>query len=284
MTEEERQLWELATGHEIQRWRALALVPVGQQLLVAVALSAVARTSLGLVRWYGAPGGDAGEPPPDLSVRGQAITSDNPDGQTERVQYFDPVRRVSPQSEPPGFSAGVYCLELVRVRVPGQAVAVLERIATWLRVTSTTAGGPGTTVEYFEGSSLAPKVTNGSPFAFPIVDGAGGTFQPEWVVIRQRIGDTGDEPEFVQLGAANLIPADVALVGPWNDGRYTWGSQYSGGLYWLTGARSILRFFLTVTITGAGFWTFEAAGRLGGFIQINGKLGASLDTATTRRH
>lgn len=263
-----------------QRW-VYPAVPCAAQPLVAWQTPALQRTLMGLERWFGLRHGPMAPLPMDVGPRGEARR--NPiDANTERVRYFDPTRRYAPTG---AFEAGEFTFELVRVQVPSLSVAVLERVVTWLRIEPLTEVATPAT-EYFEGTSKAPIVTNGSPFPFPLINPqTGGELRAEWVVIRQRVADSGDvgrQPAFLLQGTPAQIPADLALVGPWSDGRYMWGSQYSDGGNWVTGARSLLRLFVTIRITGQGRWRLELGGRLGGYYQRDGNLGAGLDAAVIR--
>jgi hypothetical protein len=270
------QLWQRSPP---LRW--VYPIPIAAQTLVAWQTPATARISMGLGRWFGLRPGPMAPLAMEPGPRGEA-RRDPVDANTERVRYFDPTRRHAPTG---AFEAGEYTFELVRVQVPSLAVAVLERVVTWLRVQPLTEiASP--TIEYFYGPSLAPILTNGSPFPFPAINPqTGGELRAEWVVIRQRVADSGDvgrQPAFLVQGTPAELPADLVLVGPWDDGRYMWGSQYSDGNNWVTGSRCLLRLFVTIRITGEGRWRLELGGRLGGYHQRDGSLGAGLDAAIIR--
>lgn len=264
-------------NYAVQRWRVLPSVPVAAQLMLALELPYVARIDLGWWQWFGLEPGEPMAPyqPGDtLRAEEMAAHADGLDGAVERVRYFDPVRKSAGQRANPGS----FTIELVRVRIPGQAVAVVKRLAVWLRVTCPTFNN-GVPVEFFEGTPLPPTVANGSPFPFPLASAAGGTLDFEWSLVRQRVPDTNEEPAFQAVLGLGVIPADLVLVGPWRDARYMWNSPYTDGNNWVTGTRSILRLFCTTTVVGNDLWSVEFGGRVGGFHQIAGRLGAALDAA-----
>lgn len=200
----------------------------------------------------------------------------------ERVQYFDVVQR---RSSAQLLGAGVWTIEVVRQSVPVEAVAVIDRIATWFRLTLQPPGGGGGEFELYDGA-VAPATAIGSPFPFPFEPIPGSVISARWLLIREGIPDSGgQQPEFVGQFVAGdtVIPADKPVLPGWSDQRYAWGSTPSEGLYFVEGGRALLRLFCTLTIAGAGLWGVSLAGRVGGFFQNPGYLRAGLSAATSRR-
>lgn len=202
-----------------------------------------------------------------------------PDAHTERVQYFDHVHRTVVQvanGVPP------LTVEVVRVSVPSEAVAVVETIATWLRAIIVSPAGNSVT-ELYDGVISPPTIANGSPFPYPLNHPEGGTLTVEWLLVRERVSDAGVTPAMAGPGPQTIIPPDTALTVPWRDQRYNWNGNHAVGHYIVTGDRSYLRLFATFITTGQeGRWIVEIAGRLGGFFQLTGYKRAGLAAALQR--
>lgn len=223
-------------------------------------------------------------PLPELSIEevgrsfGPLMEYSQPDQHSERVQFFDVTRRVSH-----GLSAGVFTVELVRQAVPVESVAVLQRIGTWLRLGAQNAGGQLVVFELYDGVPGLNTTAVGTPFPFPFQHPNGGTLEVEFTLIRERIPDAGraPPPAMVNLGAPNVIPYDTPIISPWRDMRYMWNATFAEALYFVTGDRSLLRLFATITIIGQR-WNVEIAGRLGGWVNVTGYRKAALDHAIFR--
>lgn len=210
-----------------------------------------------------------------------------PDQHTEKVRYYDVVGRRAPYFAAPGdeLPPGVHTLELVRQAVPVNSVAVIETIATWLRLHAANAGGEALDLELFNGVVLAPVLAQGSPFPFPLTHPNGGTLAVRFTLIREGVPDAGVgvQPQFVgpQVATPAFIPCDHPVLSPWDDMRYPWDASDSNNQSWIVGDRSLLRLFATLTIT-QNPWRVEISGRLAGYIQITGYLRAALAAATQR--
>ena len=210
-----------------------------------------------------------------------------PDQHTEKVRFFDVAQRSAPYETRVGepLGVGVHTIELVRQPIPGRAVGVLETIATWLRLSTPTAGGGTLTVEFHDGVIQAPTVANGSPFPFPVANPNGGALSVRYTLIREAVASAGfgGQPAFAGpiVGPPELIPADLPLLTPWSDQRFPWRDSAAGNLSFVVGERCILRLFATITIT-ANPWTVEIAGRLAGYYTITGYLKRALSAATER--
>lgn len=200
----------------------------------------------------------------------------------ERVQYFDAVQQRSPGQV---LGAGQWTIEVVRQSVPVEAVAVVDRLATWFRLALRPPGGDAEVFELYDGQ-VAPATPIGSPFPFPFEPVPGSVISARWLLIREGIPDaSGQQPEFVGqfVPGDAVIPADKPVLPGWADQRYAWASTPSEGLYFVEGGRALLRLFCTLTIAGAGQWEVSLAGRVGGFFQAPGYLRAALAAATSRR-
>lgn len=210
-----------------------------------------------------------------------------PDQHTEKVRYYDVTGLVAPYRRTPGdeLVAGVHVVELVRQPIPVNSVAVIETIATWLRVHADNPGGEAVDLELFNGVVAPPVQAQGTPFPFPLAHPVNGTLSVEWLLIREGVPDAGFgvQPAFVgpQVSTVEFIPCDYPVLSPWRDMRYPWDASDSNNQSWIVGDRSLLRLFATITITGDP-WRVEIAGRLAGYIQITGYLKAALAAATQR--
>lgn len=213
-----------------------------------------------------------------------------PDQHTEKVRYYDVSGLVAPYRRAPGddLTPGVHVIELVRQPIPVNSVAVIETIATWLRVHADNPGGQALDLELFNGIVAPPVQAQGSPFPFPLTHPAagGGTLSVRWTLIREGVPDAGFgvQPAFVgpQVATPPVIPCDYPVLSPWDDMRYPWDAGDSNNQSWIVGDRSLLRLFATITITGDNSWRVQIAGRLSGYIQITGYLKAALAAATQR--
>lgn len=232
------------------------------------------------------------EAPPELTIEdiardlGPLFEYSDPDQHTEKIRFFDVVRRTIPyvvREEDP-LLAGVYTVELVRQAVPGRAVAVVRTIATWVRATPSGAVA-GTPIELFDGVTMG-ATPQGSPFPFPLAHPDGGRISIEYTLIREGVASTGfgGQPAFAGpvVQPPEIIPTDTPILSPWADMRFPWTDSGAANLYWVVGERSLLRLFATITITGEGAWNLELAGRLAGDITITGYLKRALVMATER--
>jgi hypothetical protein len=184
--------------------------------------------------------------------------------------------------------------ELGRLVSQGAGICVLERIHTWMRIQA--ADGQdnpvGGVVELKEGivdlAGIAPFAgTMSTPFPFPIPNPTLG-LTPLGVRFHLVVQPIPQEhqgfPPFVVAGAPDSVPSgEIPTDWPseWTDMRYIWGGRGSEFHKWVTGGHSLVRLFVTFT-SKPGTWIVSVAGRLTGYRQQAGRMGAALTNATGR--
>lgn len=194
----------------------------------------------------------------------------------EALQWFEPVRvreafelpggRVSPEL---GTS-----LEVARVDLPSWRLAVVERIATYLRLQALDAAGEPT------GS---PFITTGDgaydpfpAFIHPV------TLEPldlRWSLL----GVARARASFDGAPIAGLAGQPIQLEQTWADLRFGWGQRYTQGLQLEvpSGVTSV-RLVATAASDPVSRWSVVVGGRLGGWLLAGGPRGAALRAATSR--
>lgn len=194
----------------------------------------------------------------------------------EALQYFDAVSRR------PCIDTGTIrdpaigeTRQVARVDLPGWRLAVVERVATYLRAQALdTAGDP-------IAGSLFVTSANGGYDPFPDLDHpiTGEPLDLRWALVGVR----RDRPSFDGLPAANIAGEAIQIQPYWTDLRWGWGQPYTLGLQLEvpSGVESI-RLVATVATSSSSRWRVCVGGRLGGFWISGGPRGSALRAATSR--
>ena len=162
--------------------------------------------------------------------------------------------------------AGAWAWEVASVPIPGRSLAILEQLATYLRVTA-----PG--VSYRTTADADPFQPQ------PFVSGGSSL-----TVVWRLVAPQGARPRALGV-PAHTIPSDPPLASlpvEWTDFRFGWGGHYTTNMRVVvpSGPR-VVRLFVIATLVGAAEWSIFAGGRLAGFTQLGGSRRAALHTALT---
>jgi hypothetical protein len=201
-----------------------------------------------------------------------------PVADSERVQWWQPFRcqafpTVSSTARPVVF-------EILRVPIEPFATGVLERIATYLRVTPLDAQGAPSGPEFVTGPGADPCV---SQFVNPAA--GNGVLNFRWFVVADELAPNeltepnplvAAQPEAVPLG----LPLGIARQ--WNDLRYAFGNLYSSDQHILVQGPILLRFFFEFQVVGSNPFRLAFGGLLGGYTQSAGRMARALRAATER--
>ncbi len=206
-------------------------------------------------------GVDVGATVPTVLEESPVTPRDTPGESGERLRWADIARAI-----PITVTAEPLAWEIMRFDVPTGALAVLERLACYLRVTA---------------DGVPPFVTAGpvDPFV-ALVDGVGEPLRFAWH-LRITTGVTAD-PGFLTGAPVSSIVGDVVDGFPsrWTDLRFAWGSAYTEHRQAVIQGPARVRFWFEVQSSGA--FTVTAGGLLGYYVQNAGQSGAALRTATSR--
>jgi len=195
-------------------------------------------------------------------------------------------------------------VEVSRLFASAGALAVVETVATYLRVTVYEAGDTVATVYADAGTTARPSSATEpvSVIADPFVPAAGtGLRAPPLVGPRPApvrwgvewslrvVGVPSRSPGNTVpriIGPANSGPSGADLCAPWGDNRRAWGNRYSERHRWLVDGPQLVQLFATVRApqppAGVDGSTLLVAGRLAGWTQAAGWRSTALDTATSR--
>lgn len=216
-----------------------------------------------------------------------------------RIEAFDHVRQVDQvqtlddDGNPTADLEGVeLAVEVGRVIFGAHATAILERVATWLRVDFFT--DPETAAGSFEFSTNDPvpgSTRVASPFPFPFaIDNAHPTVRASWALKLQGIADAsaGALPAVAApLGGAPsvVVPSSPSIVTRWSDMRYVWGSRYTEGHDWVMPGGTMLRLFCILNVSaldGDSFVRVSVGSRLAGYHTAVSRMRSALRAATQR--
>jgi len=215
-----------------------------------------------------------------------------------RLKVFERVRSVqalTPAGSPLFDVAGRYAIEVARVRLQGKATHVLERLATWARVTAVIAGNVEQTWEFSFGSPPPGQGISivSTPFPFPISEASGGASvvtSLEWQLVEHGAAMKGSDIGALLATAgqpAERIPSGRNVLTPWSDSRYVWGSRFCDGNDWIIGGRKWLRLFCVIEVSGdldpgdTGI-TAEVGGKLTGYTAATSPTKSAIFAATRR--
>lgn len=162
-------------------------------------------------------------------------------------------------------------LELVRVELPEWRLAVVERLACYLRVVALDVAGAPTGTEF---------VTTGcgcyDPFPDFVHPVGGAPLTIRWSLL----GLSSDDPTLDGL-PSNVMGTPIQLQPHWSDLRFGWGQRYTTGLQLEvpTGVTSVR---LVASVASAARWRVTVGGRLGIWRIGGGPRGAALRAAQSR--
>jgi hypothetical protein len=197
-------------------------------------------------------------------------TTVRPADSSEALEWREPVRR-RPELTTGGRvpNLGVV-LELVRVDLPDWRLAVVERLATYLRVTPV-ASPAGETF-----------VTDGCGCYDPFADFLHPDNQAPLEIRWSLLGLAASDPSFDGLPPSCLPSSSAIQLHPhWSDLRFGWGQRYTTGLQLEvpSGVTSV-RLFATIFSTAA--FRVVVGGRLGVWWIGGGPRAAALRAAVSR--
>lgn len=220
-----------------------------------------------------------------------------PAAHPERIEYFDLVHRVNVAATGATGDGFSLFFELVRVPVIRWGIAVIERLATFVRAQALNdqgapAGPPvilggnlGNTVS----SVLAAPPTNMTdpcpfPFASAFIDGRALSLTFRAIFQGNSRLDGSYDPAFMVAGPN--FPTGFPVLPEWSDMRYAWGSRYTENLKLITGEHGWVRVLVRIDVAGGGAvgsgWDLEFCSRLAGYRQNAGPAGAAQRSALWR--
>lgn len=207
------------------------------------------------------------------TVPGDVIV--RPAESSEALAWREPVRVREPVTTPGRFGGTLgVVLELVRVDLPEWRLAVVERVATFIRVAALNSAG-----QPIEGTEFA---TDGcgcyDPFPrFVHPEDPQGALSVRWSLL----GIGADDPAFEGV-PGSAIPNDGVQIQPhWFDLRYGWGQRYTTDLR-LVVPSGVTSVRLLATVTSAASWSVEVGGRLAVWWVGGGPREAALEAAIHR--
>jgi hypothetical protein len=196
----------------------------------------------------------------------------NPIQSPERVRWIDALRCVAVDEGEIG-AAGL-CVEIVRVRIPEFAIAVIERLP--LRVQVEALGEDGAVVYTYpaiDGSDpCLSRIQHPDPTVAPL------TWRWSLTVEGARNGVAEIQPP--TLG---ITPSGEHLIEPWDDARFGDAPGMISAYQMKILAQGAARARLWIVLTGpASRYAVRVTGRITGHTIAAGSLGAALHDATTR--
>lgn len=207
--------------------------------------------------------------------RGDELT--RPAESAEALQWFEPVGR-RPCLDTATIRGGSIdlgtSLEIARADLPGWRLAVVERVATYVRVQALTTGGQ---------PSGSPFVTLGDGGYDPFVELLHPVTSEPLGLTWSLVGVARTRPSFDGAPLVGVGGEPVQIQPQWNDLRWGWGQRYTVGLQLEipTGVTSV-RLVATIATSSSSRWRVCVGGRLGGWWIGGGPRGAALAAAISR--
>jgi len=169
----------------------------------------------------------------ELTERGEPVPLTYPGDLPELLRWEEPFRAITLT---PDGTTRVW--ELWRVEVGANVAFVLERLSTYLRVSSP-AG-----VFFLTGPNTDPLA--------PVVGPGGEILQVAWTL--DVAGNDNESSRFLFGDTLTLLPAGRPAPGlprTWRDFRYSHGNRYSEGKQLVLPGPVVVRFFVQVASVGA---------------------------------
>lgn len=164
-------------------------------------------------------------------------------------------------------------VDLVRVELPSWRLAVVERLATYLRVVALDTGGQPTGSQF---------VTDGCGCYDPAPDFVHPVTQQPMVIRWSLVGLAAGDPTFDGLPGETVPNSEAIQLSPhWTDLRFGWGQRYTMGLQ-LEVPSGVTSVRLLATVQTAARWRLTVGGKLGVWWVGGGPREAALKAAVSR--
>lgn len=201
-----------------------------------------------------------------------------PIADAERVAWWEPFRctsfaTVSSTPRPVAF-------EIVRIPIEAFATGVLERLATFARVTPLDALGAPSGPEFRTQPDSDPCIDQ---FVNPAA--GNGVLNFRWLLVADELSPAGDEPNMLAAAQPEAIPVGLPIPGiprSWSDFRYAFGNVYTFDHHILVQGPVLLRLFFEFQVIGPNPFRLAFGGLLSGYTQATGRMGKALRAAVER--
>jgi hypothetical protein len=203
---------------------------------------------------------------------------ERPADSSEALAWREPAQAVTPAELFTELTTAGVVRQLVRVDLPLRRLAVVERVATYLRAVPTDR----------EGVALGPVfTTTGAGDYDPFQVLIHPTDQSMLVVRWSLLGLNTNDPEYSGVPGYMLPHEPIQIAAHWSDLRWGWGQRYTTGLQLeVPAGKTSVRLFATIATSSTGrlpgAWRVSVGGRLAVWTISGGPRRAALTAAVKR--
>jgi hypothetical protein len=203
----------------------------------------------------------------------------NPEGDPERIRYFDEMRCLS--IDPRVLATTGTAFELVRVHVQRYGAGVVERLGTIFGDVTALDDDGEPLFSFGPLSGFRPCI-----FPLPHPDPQAGVLAVQFRLVVTGVpasskGPTAGFPPYQGPIPVAAIPADQNMRPPWSDLRQGYLVRWADLLQYVTSQNALIRLF-GVYFAQPNRWRLGVGGRISGYWNSTGPLGVARDNATQR--